>query len=73
MNDLVHISAINQICLRVRDTRRSADFYRTLLSLQDTSGRPDSAGTCALQSGDGDDACRLILVEGLPPGDHLRG
>ena len=73
MDNCVYISAINQVCLRVRDTRRSGDFYRTLFGLEEALGQSDPSDTCVLRSSNGSDGCQLTLVEGLPPGDHLIG
>jgi catechol 2,3-dioxygenase-like lactoylglutathione lyase family enzyme len=73
MDDSTHILAISQICLRVRDTRRSADFYRTVLGLREVPSPSDFSATCVLQSRNGEAGCQLTLMEGLPPGDHLIG
>ncbi|UCG33415.1 MAG: VOC family protein, partial [Phycisphaerales bacterium] len=73
MGDPAPISAIIQICLRVRDARRSADFYRTVLGLEEVPGPSGNTLMCVSRNSCGRDACRLTLLEGLPPGDHLIG
>jgi catechol 2,3-dioxygenase-like lactoylglutathione lyase family enzyme len=73
MDDSPNISAIGQICLRVRDTKRSSVFYRAVLGLEEVPGPADSPEACVLQCCCGGAVSQLTLVEGLPPGDHLIG
>lgn len=68
------IPQFRRICLRVRDPKRSAEFYRTVLGFE--PARPQEGGVvtaCAGKSPDALQGLELVFTEGLPPGDHLTG
>jgi len=66
---------INHICLRVRDTQRSAAFYSGLFGLEEIAeqDRTDNTRACLLRDENGQVLFSLVLVEGLPPDDYLAG
>ena len=62
---------ISRICLRVRDPRRSAEFYSSVLGL--VQNNTNGTSLCRQNSADASATIDVVFTEGLPPGDHLTG
>lgn len=71
----VRPSRINHVSLRVRDLRRSADFYCSLLGMEMRPATPpgDSVCVCAVPSASSENTFGIALVQGLPRGTEPFG
>jgi len=65
---------IGHVSLRVRNLRRSGDFYRDLFGLHPRQAEPPSRVSCVCAPAD-DKLPRfsLVLTQGLPPGSEISG
>lgn len=72
---LHRVHRIKHLCLRVRDVRRSLDFYCRVLGFRERNGGAGARleHACELLGPDGVAGVELVLTQGLPPGEYLVG
>jgi catechol 2,3-dioxygenase-like lactoylglutathione lyase family enzyme len=66
---------LSRVRLRVRDTQRSAAFYRDLFGLAESAGAAngDRTETLLMRGPRGAELPELVLAEGIPPGEYVAG
>ena len=65
---------IGHVSLRVRNLRRSGDFYRDLFGLHPRQAEPPSmVSQIYAPAGDALPRFSLVLTQGLPPGSEISG
>jgi catechol 2,3-dioxygenase-like lactoylglutathione lyase family enzyme len=69
------VHRIKHLCLRVRDVRRSLEFYCRVLGFREriAGAAARAEHVCELIGPDGAAGLELVLTQGLPPGEYLVG